>query len=236
MNRRTFLKEVGKAGAAAVVAPLIPKAAFASPVKIKARIAFVKTNDRITGVSHAIDLLGLPSFADKDVFLKPNFNSSDPTPGSTHMDTLTTILNKLRKMGAKEFTIGDRSGMGHTRNVMEDKGLFTLSREQNVKRIVFDEMSDQDWEPIKNAQHWQKGFAFPRPVRKANAIVQTCCLKTHRYGGHFTLSLKNSVGFAAKIVPGNPYDFMKELHSSPDQRRMIAEINAAYQPALVILD
>jgi uncharacterized protein (DUF362 family) len=29
---------------------------------------------------------------------------------------------------------------------------------------------------------------------------------------------------------------MRELHSSKDQRRMIAEINAAYKPALVVLD
>jgi len=29
---------------------------------------------------------------------------------------------------------------------------------------------------------------------------------------------------------------MRELHSSPDQRRMIAEINAAYRPVLIVLD
>ena len=29
---------------------------------------------------------------------------------------------------------------------------------------------------------------------------------------------------------------MTELHNSPDQRRMIAEINAAYAPALIVLD
>jgi uncharacterized protein (DUF362 family) len=29
---------------------------------------------------------------------------------------------------------------------------------------------------------------------------------------------------------------MKELHSSPDQRLMIAEINAAYQPDLILMD
>ncbi|MGE5323200.1 MAG: DUF362 domain-containing protein, partial [Actinomycetota bacterium] len=50
------------------------------------------------------------------------------------------------------------------------------------------------------------------------------------------LSLKNSVGFAAKTVPGNGYNFMRELHSSPDQRRMIAEINTAYRPELIVLD
>ena len=67
-------------------------------------------------------------------------------------------------------------------------------------------------------------------------MVQTCYLKTHRFGGHFTLSLKNSVGFAAKTVPGNSYNFMRELHSSPHQRHMIAEINTAYKPDLVLLD
>jgi len=82
----------------------------------------------------------------------------------------------------------------------------------------------------------KQGFALPKVVRKAGGIVQTCCLKTHRYGGHFTLSLKNSVGLAAKFVPGNSYNFMRELHSSPHQRHMIAEINAAYRPDLIVLD
>jgi uncharacterized protein (DUF362 family) len=84
--------------------------------------------------------------------------------------------------------------------------------------------------------HWQRGFALPRMVRNAGGIVTTCCLKTHRFGGHFTLSLKNSVGLAAKHVPVDPYNYMHELHSSPHQRRMIAEINSAYVPDLVVLD
>jgi uncharacterized protein (DUF362 family) len=40
----------------------------------------------------------------------------------------------------------------------------------------------------------------------------------------------------AKRVPGNGYDFMTELHNSAHQRRMIAEINAAYTPALAVID
>src|SRR6185437_5931068 len=39
-----------------------------------------------------------------------------------------------------------------------------------------------------------------------------------------------------KYIPGNDYNFMRELHSSPRQRTLIAEINAAYKPALVVLD
>jgi uncharacterized protein (DUF362 family) len=44
------------------------------------------------------------------------------------------------------------------------------------------------------------------------------------------------VGMVAKRLPQEDYDFMRELHSSPHQRRMIAEINAAYTPALIVLD
>jgi uncharacterized protein (DUF362 family) len=71
---------------------------------------------------------------------------------------------------------------------------------------------------------------------ESEAVVQTCNLKTHRYGGHFTLSLKNSVGLAAKQIAHAGYNFMNELHGSPAQRTMIAEINRTYAPALVVLD
>jgi uncharacterized protein (DUF362 family) len=67
-------------------------------------------------------------------------------------------------------------------------------------------------------------------------MVQTCCLKTHRYGGDFTLSLKNMVGTIAKRVPGLDYDFMNELHTSPRQRSMIAEINKFCRTDIVVMD
>ena len=70
----------------------------------------------------------------------------------------------------------------------------------------------------------------------ADKVVQTCCLKTHRFGGHFTLSMKNSVGLVAKRVPGGMYDYMWELHSSPFQRQMIAEINQSYNLDFVLMD
>jgi uncharacterized protein (DUF362 family) len=112
-----------------------------------------------------------------------------------------------------------------------------LARELDVATIVLDELPATEWQLLHpTGVHWQRGFALPRPALQAGGIVQTCCLKTHRFGGHFTLSLKNSVGLAAKRVPGDPYNFMTELHGSPHQRRMIAEINAAYHPDLVVLD
>ncbi len=84
--------------------------------------------------------------------------------------------------------------------------------------------------------HWSRGVLFAKPFREADLVVQTCCLKTHRYGGHFTMSLKNSVGMVAKYGPRDQYNYMRELHNSGYQRQMIAEINQLYRPALVVMD
>jgi len=203
----------------------------------KARIAFVKTTNRAEGVRQAIDLLGVNPFAEKSVFLKPNFNSSDPTPGSTHLDVLTSLVMTLKEMGAQQITVGDRSGMGNTRQVMDQLGVFQLADEIGFATLVFDELLAEDWVMIEPPNsHWEQGFPFARACLEAQAVVQTCCLKTHRYGGHFTLSLKNSVGMVAKRHPQINHDFMQELHASPHQRRMIAEINSAYTPALILMD
>lgn len=237
MDRRNFLKSAAAMGGVALTPPNIASLFGRGAAKQTARVAFVKTTDRAAGVSRAIDLLGIKSFNGKDLFIKPNFNSADTPPGSTHIDTLAALIDKLRKMGGGPLTIGDRSGMGRTREVMEAKDVFRLAKDAKVETIVFDDLAANEWTPIRKADtHWQRGFALPRPVLKAGGIVQTCCLKTHRFGGHFTLSLKNSVGLAAKRVPEDSYNYMSELHGSPHQRRMIAEINAAYQPALIVLD
>lgn len=202
-----------------------------------ARVAFVKTTDRAAGTKRAIELLELPRFAGRDLFVKPNLNSADPPPGSTHDATLVALLATLKAMDAGALTIGDRSGMGDTRAVMERKEIFRIGRDAGARVVVLDELARDDWDVVTlPGMHWQQGFALPRMVRSAGGVIQTCCLKTHRYGGHFTLSLKNSVGLAAKSVPGNAHDFMRELHTSPHQRRMIAEINAGYRPDLVVLD
>ena len=202
-----------------------------------AQVAFVKTNDRAAGVEKALALLELSSMEGKDLFLKPNFNSADAPPGSTHDDTLSALVRALQALGAGQITVGDRSGMGDTRSVMQQKGIFRMADELGFETMVFDDLDADGWETMQIPRsHWQKGFAVARPVLEADGVVQTCCLKTHRFGGHFTLSLKNSVGLVAKSVPGDSYNYMGELHSSPHQRRMIAEVNAAYQPDLILLD
>jgi len=207
-----------------------------TPAQAPARVALVRTSDRAEGVRRALALLGMPPVEGKTVLLKPNFNSADPAPGSTHNDVLCTLVEALWEGGARSITVADRSGMGDTRQVMQQKGIFALAAELGFEALVLDELGPEDWVPIQPPDsHWSRGFLFARPILEADVIVQTCCLKTHRYGGHFTLSLKNSVGMVAKYGPDG-YNYMWELHRSPHQRKMIAEINVAYQPALVVMD
>lgn len=202
-----------------------------------AQVALIKTADRAQGVSQALDLLGLNPVQGKQVLLKPNFNSADPAPGSTHNDTLRALVQWLWEMGAKTITVADRSGMGDTRAVMQQKGIFPMAQELGFEVLVLSELGREEWEHIRLPEsHWKDGFFFARPCREAECLVQACNLKTHRFGGQFTLSLKNTVGMVARTVPGQSYDYMRELHSSPYQRLMIAEMNAAYTPALIVVD
>jgi uncharacterized protein (DUF362 family) len=238
MNRRHFLRHVAEIGGAGLLAPLLAvQTPSGQPYQKTAQVALVKTDDRAAGTQRALDLLGLRSYRGHAVFIKPNFNSADDAPGSTHNDMLAALVQKIQQAGAQRITVGDRSGMGDTRAVMQRKGIFDLARQLDFETLVFDDLNSRGWQVMTPPDsHWDQGFAIPKPVLDADAIVQTCCLKTHRFGGHFTLSLKNSVGLAAKYVPGDAYNFMTELHSSPHQRRMIAEINAAYTPDVVLMD
>jgi uncharacterized protein (DUF362 family) len=200
-------------------------------------IALVKTRNRSEGVRQALALLGVNPVQGNRVLLKPNFNSADPSPGSTHIDTIRSLVNNLYDMGGSHITVGDRSGMGNTRLVMTQLGIDDLSKELGFDTVVFDDLAASDWVSWNDSDfHWSAGFSVPRLLVESDCVVQTCNLKTHAYGGHFTLSLKNSVGFAAKTIPNSSHDYMRELHNSSYQRQMIAEINMAYKPSLIVLD
>ena len=92
----------------------------------KAIISLVKTSDRMAGIKRAVDLLGINPVMAKDVLLKPNFNTADPFPGSTHNDTLTNLVLHLKSMGERSITIGEWSGPSDTTDVLKEKGIYDL--------------------------------------------------------------------------------------------------------------
>ncbi|MEJ2025808.1 MAG: hypothetical protein P8Y00_12515 [Deltaproteobacteria bacterium] len=66
----------------------------------KSRVAFLETDDRVSGVVASIKALNVNPVKNKDVLIKPNFNTADPTPGSTHNDTLVALVS----LSAREVT------------------------------------------------------------------------------------------------------------------------------------
>ena len=200
-------------------------------------VFILKTSNRATGVIKLLSQFSLDEYSGKHVAMKANFNSADAFPASTHPDTLGAIVRVLKEANVGDVTLAERSGMSNTLQVLERTGVFDLSEKLGFKTVVLDELASGEWAKIKrDGTHWLKGFFIAKVFLEADKVVQTCCLKTHRFDGHFTLSLKNSVGLVAKHMPGTIYDYMWELHSSPFQRLMIAEINKFYSTDLIVMD
>ena len=200
-------------------------------------VFILKTTNRKTGIPTLLNKFDLGSYSGKQVALKANFNSADPFPASTHIDTLRAIMETLKAAGSGGITLAERSGMGDTEQVLEEMGVLSLSQELGFNTVVLDDVGKDGWVKFDRGKtHWLNGFYLAKVFQDADKIVQTCCLKTHRFGGHFTLSLKNSVGLVAKKAPEGMYDYMWELHGSPFQRQMIAEINSHYNVDLVLMD
>jgi uncharacterized protein (DUF362 family) len=198
------------------------------------RVTFIETDDRKEGVSESLKALGINPVKNKEVLIKPNFNTADPVPGSTHNDTLLAIIDQLWEMDAKSICLGERS-FPVTREVLIEKGVLPLLEEKDVELIDFDELDDEGWIEFKpKNSHWKNGFRIARPILDAECLVSTCCLKTHQFGGVFTLSLKLHVGVVPTFRHG--YQYMHELHQSPYQQEMIAEINEPFSPDIVLLD
>ena len=198
------------------------------------RVTFVKTDNRQYGVKQSLKALGINPVQGKAVLIKPNFNTADPAPGSTHNDTLMTLVDQIREMGARSISLGDRS-YPPTRQVMKEKGIIPLLEKKEVRIIDFDALNKDDWVEFKpKNSHWPDGFRIARPILEAECLISTGCLKTHQFGGVFTLSLKLHVG----VVPTgrNGFPYMSQLHGSPHQQKMIAEINEPFSPDLIIMD
>lgn len=229
-SRREFLKWSGIAAGAS----LLGRKGGWVMAKERSRVTLVQTEDRKDGVRKLLRALDGNPVKGKEVFIKPNFNTADPTPGSTHIDTLVALTEEVWKMGAKSISLGDRS-YPPTQQVMEEKGVLPALEKRDVKVINFDNLKEKDWVEFKpKGSHWPNGFRIARPVLESEYLISTGCLKTHQYGGIFTLSLKLHVGVVPTSRQG--FEYMRQLHSSPHQRKMIAEINEPFKPSLVIMD
>lgn len=230
LTRRRWLQ--GSAAALAVSTIARPSRAAAP-----ADVLVVRTEDPVAAVQATLARFGADLFASRTVALKANYNSEDPFPASTSPDTLDAFLAGLKAAGAAGITLAERSGMGDTAAVLKATGADRIAARHGAALQVIDDLGEDGYVHVRpEGGHWSHGFKLARVFAEADRVVQTCCLKTHRFGGHFTLSLKNAVGAVAKRDPVDGYDYMRELHGSPHQRAMIAEIATAFRNDLILMD
>ncbi|MCP4693312.1 MAG: DUF362 domain-containing protein [Desulfobacterales bacterium] len=200
----------------------------------KSQVALAHTEDRAYGVAASIQALEINPVKGKAVLVKPNFNTADAAPGSTHNDTLVALVEEIWKMGAGSVSLGERS-FPPTREVMEQKGVLPLMKALDVEVLNFDDLPPGDWVPVHpEGSRWPGGFRVARPVLEAECLVSTGCIKTHQYGGVITMSLKLHVGVLPTYRNGS--DLMSTLHGSPHMQELIADLNLPFKPALVVLD
>jgi uncharacterized protein (DUF362 family) len=228
VSRRDFVRSATMGVAALPVLGTDGLFRFRAPARH--RVAVLRTTDRKDGVAGILKLLDPAGIQGKRVVVKPNFNSADEAPASTHNDTLSQLVTELHERGARSITLGESSGPPQTHGVMQQKGVFDLARDLRFDIVDFEQIGADDWVAFPaTGTHWPEGFHLPRLVVDSEYLVSTCCLKTHGAGGVYTLSMKLSVGLTPKPI-------RRTMHRSPDMRRMIAELNRAYAPQLIVLD
>jgi uncharacterized protein (DUF362 family) len=231
LNRRQFIKQATIGGLTLAYgcsekSPVYIDNNWNDPAPLpKTQIALQRTSNRQSGIHRVLELLNVPSMQGKHVVVKPNFNTADPPPASTHNDTLRQIITEANDRGAAGITLAERSFQNFN-DVIQIKGIDQLASELgfDIKFLGNDEYSDFN----RSDLHWSSGFRLPNTIRDAEYLISTCCLKTH-HTGVITMSLKLSVG----ILPAL---HMQELHNSQRVNSMIAEINLAYEPDLIIMD
>ena len=228
IDRRDFLKG---AAAGLILLPhtdLESLGARLSPARTT--VALIRTGDRTEGVTRAMALLNPTGIAGKRVNIKPNFNTADDAPTGTANETLAQLVRELQERDARDITLGESSGPPNTGEVMADKGIPDLASDMGFGVVNYDEIPDAEWVHLQPAgTHWPEGFHLPRHAVEAEYLVSTPCLKTHAYGGVFTMSMKLAVGLTPKPI-------RRGMHRSPDMRRMIAELNQGYRPQLIVMD
>jgi uncharacterized protein (DUF362 family) len=195
----------------------------------KSKVFVVKSTDRKSGVIQAMTMAGLGFAAGgREVVLKPNFNTSDPAPGSTHDDTIRQIVTELKNAGSGKITMAESSGPGGTANVIREKGTPKLCSELGIDFVDYDTIPESEWETFQiDGMHWPNGLAIPNLIRSDRAVVLMPCCKTH-FIGEITMSLKLAVG----LVPKNR---RMEMHADSLHER-IAEINKGFEPDLIVMD
>jgi uncharacterized protein (DUF362 family) len=223
----------GKARDLAVDEYVVGKKSEATPTIQKEEnkiVSVAYSKDIAKGVDKVIKETGDLSFIKEGerVLIKPNVNSDDPAPGTTHPEVLAEVV-RLAKLKGAYVIVGDRSNPAwKTIPAMKETGMYSAAQKAGADEIVGFE--DGEWVRVspQNAKNWPNGFRIPKIITTVDHVISVPVLHTHSIADH-SLAIKNLVGII------HPTDRML-FHASANRDEMIAEISLAVKPDLTVID
>jgi uncharacterized protein (DUF362 family) len=160
-----------------------------------------------------------------EVWLKPNYNTADPPPGSSDPDFVKAIIELLYEHGASKVIVGESSMLSlPTRKAFNETGMLKKAEEAGAEVVFFDEGK---WTEVKTGGKYLKSVSLPSSALDARKLVYVCCMKTHKWA-KFSLSLKLAVGFM------KPKERLK-LHMRHLEEKII-DMNLVLHPNLIFMD
>ncbi|MFQ5819410.1 MAG: DUF362 domain-containing protein [Candidatus Heimdallarchaeota archaeon] len=203
----------------------------------KSRVLLVRVSSRKDAIRTCINQMSgwkhiFHRVKSRKVLLKPNLNTSDPFPASTHLDTIKIVTDSLLESGmVNKLIIGDSSGKAggfNTYQTAKKIGIVDFVEQRDNVELSCFEHEKYVRAYHEKAKFWKNGMIVPRRIIETDNIVSLPAMKTHQ-GQAFTLSIKETVG------PCHPKS-REEFHASIRSQEMIAELCLTYAPKFVILD
>ena len=175
------------------------------------------------------ELGGIKAFVNsgEKIFIKPNFNTSDPFPASSDLDFIRAVLTEVSTQKPSQIIIGESpTFFGNSKRYFVQKNPRTLEQEFTNLRVLY--LPEEEWvkKDIPRAKYI-KSASIPKILDEVDKIIYLPCLKTHAWA-QFTGTLKLSVGIIKPIE-------RIRLHAAHLQEK-IAEINLLIKPDLIIMD
>ncbi|HQF80774.1 MAG TPA: DUF362 domain-containing protein [Flexilinea sp.] len=161
------------------------------------------------------------------VIVKPNFNCPDPTPLSTGLDFLAAVFEILTDFGL-HIKVGEMCGRAAwpTEEVVQKLKVLPVMKRYGVDFINFEK---DDWIPVDISGDFWKVIHVPRTIYEATHRVYLPNMRCHS-SARFSGAIKLGVGWLS------PED-REIMHRDKDKtEQMIAEINLAFQPDIIIMD
>jgi len=211
-----------------IVSPSQESSTSEQKSQMKVAVAYAQTPAQ--GIQEVISQTGNLDFIEpgQKILIKPNVNSDDPAPGTTHPQALKEVIKLVKEKGGYVI-VGDRSNpRWKTIPAMKTTGMYQAAEDAGADEIVGFE--NEEWVRIKpeKATSWSNGFRIPKRLQDIDHIISVPVLHTHAITGH-SLAIKNLVGL---IHPADRMIF----HSSSKLEEMIAEIGLAIKPSLTIIE